>query len=333
MTRHPTARWNLAHLGLLVGLGAYAYATHRAQWAPFATLLGGLVLTLAWLAWHEWRNPHRADWTPTPRELRRDGLFFTANAVANSLGDALVRGLALAAAAWLHPPALAAALPWWAAVPLAVVVAEFFAYWLHRASHAGGWLWDVHAVHHRSESVNLANNATTHPINVLLLKTVRVLPLLLLGFAPEAIVYAGLFAQAQSFATHANTRGTMGWLNWIIGTAELHRRHHSVRVDEALNFGTALPLWDQVFGTYRWRGTAEPSAVGIGAAERYPSATDVWGLMRYPLWRARRSGPALAAAANGLAGKYGMANAKNGCEGHACDQFDAGVGLDVDRLA
>jgi sterol desaturase/sphingolipid hydroxylase (fatty acid hydroxylase superfamily) len=99
----------------------------------------------------------------------------------------------------------------------------------------------------------------------------------------EAVLWAGLFQQLQSFATHANTRGRMGWLNLVIGTAELHRRHHGTQVEEALNFGTAIPLWDQLFGTFRFRCTREPAAVGVAHPERYPASSDWWGLMRLPL--------------------------------------------------
>ena len=125
------------------------------------------------------------------------------------------------------------------------------------------------------------NNFTTHPINVLLLKLAKLSPLLLLGFDAKAVLFAMLFVQAQSFATHANVRGSMKWLNHVVGTAELHRRHHGVNVDEALNFATALPLWDQVFGTFRLR-TEEPAAVGVAAPKHYPDRRDWRGLMLLP---------------------------------------------------
>jgi len=49
---------------------------------------------------------------------------------------------------------------------------------------------------------------------------------------------------------------------WI-GSAELHRWHHSVVQGEALNVSTAVPIWDQVFGTYKAPGAAGPARVGI----------------------------------------------------------------------
>jgi sterol desaturase/sphingolipid hydroxylase (fatty acid hydroxylase superfamily) len=278
MPRNDT-QWNYAHLIALATLPAYAWAARAAGWSAFATLAVHLFATLAWFgAFERWR-PYRLEWRPTAADLRRDASFLGVNALADGLA-----GLVVAAAAlrWAGGGP-ADVLPLWAAVPLAVLAAEFGAYWLHRLMHAGGWWWAVHAVHHRPDSLNATNNLTTHPINVVLLKAVKLLPLAALGFSPDAVLYASLFMQLQSFATHANTHGRMGWLNYFIGTAELHRWHHSTRVDEALNFATAIPLWDQVFGTFRHRKGRGPAQVGVEHAAAYPQQTDTLALLRHPL--------------------------------------------------
>lgn len=285
--QHKRPGWNWAHLGLLIGLAAWMATAQMAGWPLAATALLATFGILAWLGWAEWYRPHRREWVPTHDDLKRDGVWFLAAALVDTGAKWLVRGVALWLATVLPLPEVAHGLPLWLAVPLAVVVGEFGMYWMHRWEHAGGWLWRVHALHHAPRAVNLTNNVTVHPINVLIVDVVRVLPLLLLGFPPEAVVYAGMFAQAQSFATHANTPGTMGWLNYLIGTAELHRRHHSDRVDEALNFGTAVPLWDQLFGTFRYRATAEPREVGLAQPAGYPSLDDLRGWWLYPFKRAQ----------------------------------------------
>jgi sterol desaturase/sphingolipid hydroxylase (fatty acid hydroxylase superfamily) len=283
MPNHDT-HWNHAHLLALALLPLYALLALHAAWSPFATLAIHLFATLAWFgAFERWR-PHRAAWRASAADLRRDGVFFGLNAIADGLAGLAVTTVFVL----LTQPGPAATLPLWAAVPLAVLASEFAAYWLHRAMHAGGWGWRVHAVHHRPEALNVTNNLTTHPLNVALLKAAKLLPLMVLGFSAEAVLAASLFLQLQSFATHANVRGGMGWLNYVIGTAELHRTHHSTRVDEALNFATALPLWDQLFGTYRYQPGVEPRDVGVGSPEAYPAPADIWGLLRYPLWRGGR---------------------------------------------
>lgn len=280
------AGWNWAHLGLLVTVLAGMGTAHALGWPPEHTALAASVLIIGWLGLAEWRWPHRPDWVPTRADLKRDGFYFVLAAMAQSATRWWVTALALlVSGVWPFPTTLHA-LPLGLAVPLAFWLAELGPYALHRAEHAGGWLWRVHALHHAPTHVNATNNVTVHPINVALVEATRLLPLLLLGFSPEAIVYAGILAQAQSFATHANTRGTLGWLNRVIGSAELHRRHHSAIPEEALNFGTSVPLWDQLFGTYRGPDTPQPQRIGLFTPADYPALTDTPRWLAYPLRRA-----------------------------------------------
>jgi hypothetical protein len=69
----------------------------------------------------------------------------------------------------------------------------------------------------------------------------------------------------------------------------LHRPHHSTRAADAGNFGTALPFWDQLFGTYR-RGRA-PAAVGVFDPTHYPGEHDLAALLCWPLQRDGGSRP------------------------------------------
>lgn len=274
---------NWAHLGALVLVASWAALALLAGWSSFVLLLGGLLLALTWFVLCEWRSPHRLDWRAQRRDRKRDALFMLALVAADALVDVLIRVLVMLLNAQADGPA--ASLPLWIAVPAAALLGEFGDYWLHRLEHRGGWLWRVHFVHHRPSVLNVTNNFTTHPLDLVLRKPLHILPLWLLGFEPTAIALAALFSQTQSFATHANTRGTLGWLNYLIGSAELHRWHHSVKLDEALNFGTALPLWDQLFGTFRLprAGHVEPGAVGVPASAEQPGEHDSLALLTYPL--------------------------------------------------
>ncbi|WP_171006379.1 sterol desaturase family protein [Pseudomonas sp. 2FG] len=279
--QHAPLNW--AHLGALLLVASWAALALLAGWSSFALLIGGLLLALAWFALWEWRWPHRQEWQAQRLDRKRDALFMVALFAADGLADVLIRGLLMLLNADANGPA--ASLPLWLAVPAAALLGEFGDYWLHRLKHRGGWLWRVHFVHHRPSVLNVTNNFTTHPLDLLLRKSVHVLPLWLLGFEPTAIALAALFSQTQSFATHANTRGTLSWLNYLIGSSELHRWHHSVKVDEALNFGTVLPFWDQLFGTFRLHsdGRTEPDEVGVKVCPQQPGEHDIRGLMGYPL--------------------------------------------------
>ena len=280
-TRH-LKRLNWSHLGALLLIAVWATLALQAGWSGFVLLLGGLALILPWFALCEWRWPHRRAWRAGAHERKRDGVFMLALFATDGLADALIRALVMLVNSETQGPA--SFLPLWLAVPAAVLLGEFGHYWLHRLKHRGGWLWRVHFVHHRPGALNVTTNFTTHPLDLLLSKSVQVLPLWLLGFDPMAIALAALFVQTQSFATHANSRGTLGWLNYLIGSAELHRWHHSTEIEQAQNFGTALPLWDQLFGTFRRHAGArvEPHEVGVIGHADQPDERNIAGLLAYP---------------------------------------------------
>ena len=274
-TSRADLHWNWPHLALLASLIPFAWLSGVAGLAPSMMLTLGTVLTLAWLMLAERRWPARVSWTPGAGELQRDGTFLVLNAVADAAGALVLTWLAIRLAT-VATPGMAAHWTPWVAVPAAVVLGELGPYVLHRWAHSGGWVWLVHSVHHAPQRVNASNNLTTHPINVSWNQFARTVPWLLFGFDAQVIAWAALFIQVQSFAVHANVAGTIGPLNRWIGSAELHRWHHSVVPGEALNFGTALPLWDRVFGSYKAPSVSGPARVGVTGQ---PARAD-WRLWR-----------------------------------------------------
>ncbi len=271
-TRLSLPALNWPHLTLLLALPPYAWLS--SDWPPPMMLGLAVLATLLWLLWCERRWPARADWQASAAELRRDAAFLGLNSLTDALGGLLVAQLALALGAAGWATGWAADWPPLLALPLAIALGELGPYVLHRWAHRAGPLWRIHRLHHRPTSVNAGNSVLAHPLNVLWNQLARVLPWLLLGFAPQIVLWATLFLLVQGLAVHANVRGRLGWLNYLIGSAELHRWHHSLRLDEARNFGTALPLWDQLFGSYLYRPGRQVAQVGCAAsAGRAPG----WG--------------------------------------------------------
>lgn len=267
-------RVHWAHLLLLAGLPLWLSASAS---LPASWRLGGwLLIALLVLGVAERLAPYRRDWVPGRAALRRDGTVLSLSVAADGVAGLLLAWLALTAA----PTTATWSLP--LQVLLAVSLGELLSYLLHRASHREGWLWRVHLLHHRPSQLNLANALTAHPINVVYDKLGRLAPAVLLGLADEAILFASLFALTQGLVAHANVAGSIGPLNWVLGSAELHRLHHSTREDEAGNFGTALPWWDLLFGSYRPARRA-PTAVGVFAPARYPGEFALRALLALPL--------------------------------------------------
>jgi sterol desaturase/sphingolipid hydroxylase (fatty acid hydroxylase superfamily) len=272
---HAASRdWHWPHLALLVLWPAWSVIATALAWPATVALLLWLALNVVVLGLAEHYRPHRKDWAPTRAQLRRDGTVWGLNLLADSIAGAAVAGVAIA----LTPAVVA--WPLWLQVSLGIVVAEFGSYWLHRWSHADTWLWRVHLLHHRPERMNTANALTAHPLNAIYNHLARVLPLVALGLQPEALLAVALFGLTQSLVTHANIAGHIGWLDYLVGSATLHRLHHSTREAEAGNFGTTVPLWDQLFGTYR-RGAA-PRHVGVFDRARYPSELELGRLLAWP---------------------------------------------------
>lgn len=258
----PRGGWNWPHLSLLLALPAYAWLAGRLGWQADLILTLGTLAGLAWLMLWERLRPARPDWQASAGELARDLGALGVNALVDAAAGLLTTGAALHWQAARAQPGLAQDLTPVLALPLAVMLGELGPYWLHRAAHRLPWLWRFHALHHWPAALNASNSVLVHPVNLLWNKFARVAPWLLLGFSAEAMLWAALFIQLQSLAVHANLRGSLGPLNWLIGSAELHRWHHSVQAVEAHNYGTALPLWDQLFGSFVHRPGALPARVG-----------------------------------------------------------------------
>lgn len=268
---------NWPHLLLLLALWPYAALTAEAAWSADLVLGAATLGALLWLMLWERLQPLRPQWQARPAELGRDGFFLGLNAAADALAGALLSGLAIYWAAQQASPGWAAGLPLPLALPLAIALGELGPFALHRLAHRRPWAWKIHELHHRPTKLNAANSVLAHPLNVIWNKLARVMPWLLLGFDQTTMLWAALFMQVQGIAVHANIRGSLGPLDRLIGSAELHRWHHSVIEAEAHNYGTAIPLWDQVFGSYVRRPGEQPQTVGIfGGQVRAAKARDTY---------------------------------------------------------
>lgn len=270
-TRQP---WHVPHLALLVLLPVAWSAALAWSFAAETVLGTWLALNLAVLMLAEKWRPHRRDWHADRRHLRRDGVVGCINVMADAATGAALAALAVTLLPGSNPWSLGLQ------ILVGLLAAELGSYWVHRWSHAEGWLWRVHVTHHLPDRLTASNALFAHPINAVYDKAAKLGPLLALGLSPEAVLAVALFGITQALVTHANVAGTIGPLNWMLGSAELHRLHHSTEEAEAGNFGTTLPIWDQVFGTYR-RGES-PIHVGVFEPKRYPSEFALQRLLHLP---------------------------------------------------
>jgi sterol desaturase/sphingolipid hydroxylase (fatty acid hydroxylase superfamily) len=88
--------------------------------------------------------------------------------------------------------------------------------------------------------------------------------LLLLGIAPEVLIYLAPFNVAMSAFVHANLDWTLGPFRYVIAGPVFHRWHHT---DPARggdkNFAPTFPAIDLIFGTFYMPKGELPDRYGV----------------------------------------------------------------------
>ena len=149
---------------------------------------------------------------------------------------------------------------------LAVLLYDFFDYWLHRVGHKSAVFWAAHVVHHQSKHFNFST-ALRQESAYALLGWIFYLPLAVAGIPPEIYGIAGLIVLLYQFWIHTEHIGKLGWFDTIFSTPSNHRVHHAVNdryIDK--NYGAILILWDRMFGTFE--PETEPCIYGTRPALR-----------------------------------------------------------------
>jgi ornithine lipid hydroxylase len=268
-----------------VVIGAFAlFAALQISGAPLpvSTYLP-IVLTAGVVAWMEKRFPHRAEWVPAGRDVRTDLTFITVVQLAFPPFAAFLfaylliepaRALNLPFSAfWPHR------LPLWMQAVLMVLVVDFLRYWLHRAAHESRTLWRLHAVHHSVEQLYWLNTSRFHPIEKSFQMLFDSVPFLLMGVDARVLALYYVAYSTNGFFQHCNIDLRYGALNYIVGSAETHRWHHSRSPRESnANYGNTVIVWDLVFGTWFLPRDREVSQLGL----RTPYPRTFLGLMKAP---------------------------------------------------
>jgi sterol desaturase/sphingolipid hydroxylase (fatty acid hydroxylase superfamily) len=159
--------------------------------------------------------------------------------------------------------------PFWLAVPAAVIAMDFVIWLQHVMVHAVPALWRLHQVHHADLDCDLTTGARFHPIEIGLSMLIKFAAITVLGPPVMAVVIFEALLNATAMFNHGNIRLPAALdrvLRWFVVTPDMHRVHHSVEDDETnSNFGFNLPWWDRLFGTYRAQPRAghEQMAIGI----------------------------------------------------------------------
>lgn len=134
---------------------------------------------------------------------------------------------------------------------LLIVLQDFFYYWFHRCSHRIRYMWAAHVVHHSSENMNFSTafrQSLMYPIAGM---WVFWLPLVIIGFSPNLVIFVVLLNLAFQFFVHTQSIKSLGPLEYIFNTPSHHRVHHGRNpqyIDK--NYAGVLIIWDKLFGTF-----------------------------------------------------------------------------------
>lgn len=162
----------------------------------------------------------------------------------------------------------------------AVFAADLAQAFLHRAYHNVPLLWRFHAVHHSSRHIDWLAGSRMHLLEILLTRSMVLLPLIVLGFAPEVINAYVILVGLQAVLAHANLGIRFGWLEYVLVLPRYHHWHHArdpAYVDA--NYAIHLPLVDMLMGTFKLpRDPAWPNEFGLLEPQSVPD-----GLLRQHL--------------------------------------------------
>lgn len=195
--------------------------------------------------------PYREEWKPNHDDILSDSVFMvTVQILLPQLLGYLV-ALTLVTSMGRDTVFWPRELPEFMQVIVMVILADFMRYWLHRACHKYMPLWQLHAVHHSPQKLYWLNVGRFHPLEKALQFLFDALPFIILGINESVLSLYFVFYAVNGYFQHSNIHLKLGWLNYLISSAELHRWHHSINIDESSkNLGNNIIIWDLLFGTY-----------------------------------------------------------------------------------
>lgn len=134
---------------------------------------------------------------------------------------------------------------------LALLVADFTYYCMHRSEHKFRILWAYHSVHHSSLQFNMLTGYRLSWIEGFF-EWVFLIPMVLIGFSPIQSIVSLSFVALYQHWIHTQRINKMGLLEGLINTPSAHRVHHASNSGYInKNFGGILLIWDRLFKTYQ----------------------------------------------------------------------------------
>jgi len=276
--------WGFLIAGVLGAIGAVlAFDFDPARIGMYYLMpFYGVCIAMQYL-WPE--KPNRFEKGEVITDLLNNAGMFLMTGLNNFLIHALIA--ATGAGLLFHFGVLDAAyaarnLPFAAQVILAWLTFDLMFYITHRMAHEVDFFWRLHSVHHCAHRLSVLNASRAHPLDLLWRRVVPSFVVFQTGISPEAFLMSGAIGSVLATITHMNVNFRFGVLNYVIGTNEIHRWHHSNRIEEAKNYSIVM-LWDHLFGTFVYHPPRRgPEQMGLFNEKHYP-VHGYWGQLWIPL--------------------------------------------------
>ncbi|MFV3127488.1 sterol desaturase family protein [Niveispirillum sp. KHB5.9] len=282
--------WDKATDDWLASLGGLLTAPESVFWWP------GLAVGLVGAVWYGRQSGLWGRAADYWRELPIDAGCFLANSTLPFLLAPWLLGLVLignrlgAVLAGMVVGTTPGGAPGWplllAAAFFAFVAGDFALYWTHRLFHGVPLLWRSHRLHHAppvltpltafrfwpwEQAVHISANMLAQGLGLGLaagLAGAQVPALTVLGVNIFTLAWGLGFAHLRHSAVPLPFPG---WLSrWLI-SPHMHQLHHSMALQHRdRNFGTALAIWDRMFGTYVLPEKEERFRFGTDEASPHP---------------------------------------------------------------
>ncbi len=243
------------------------------------------VLTVAVAFAVERVNPLLDRWRMTKETLlQRDlpfiGLAFVMEQIA-TVGVSLVAAATVPAGGFGPVSRLPLAVQ--AILGLSALDLLWYAY--HRAAHTFSRLWRVHGLHHSPSQLYVLMHPIFHPVDLLASRfVISLIVFRLSGMRPDSAFIILAVLGLQQTVSHINSDLRTGWLNYLLIGAETHRYHHAA--GERANYGSAIPWWDMLFGTFIYDPSRVPDKLGLDDPSAYPDPRRFFAVLAWPFRRA-----------------------------------------------
>ncbi len=230
-----------------------------------------VISTVMQYIWPE--QPNQFEKGEVTNDWLHNGMLLAITSFQNYFVHALVAltGTGLLFKYGVLPDSMAAHhLPFWGQVAIAYLTFDFMFYVTHRMGHEIDFFWRLHSVHHCAHRLSVLNASRAHPLDLIWRRLVPIFVTFQTGISPEAFIMSGVIGSVLATITHMNVNFSFGPLNYLIGTNEMHRWHHSNKLEEAGNYSVFM-LWDHLFGTYvNPQGRTRPEHMGLFNEHYYP---------------------------------------------------------------